>query len=395
VRRIGRGRDTDVKLLLVNHLLDPVSGGGTAERSFQLARFLAAAGAECTVLALDIGITAERRTELGGVRLVAVPCRNLRFFVPRLPRAELERLVGAADVVHLSGHWTLLNAHVSAACRRLGKPYLFCPAGALKRFGRSLWLKRAYDLAVGQRIVAAAARCVAITDDERADFVARGVPAKRITVIPNGIDPQQYALADPARAIADFRAAHQLGESPFVLFLGRLNAIKGPDLLLDAFAAIAARFPHHRLVFAGPDGGLQAALAERAREFGLGARVHFAGFVGGAAKAAALRAASLLAIPSRREAMSIVVLEAGACGCPVLFTDTCGLAAIAQAGAATMVAPDAAAIASGLAAALADADALTQAAERLAAIVARDYLWPVQAARYAALCREALGEATR
>jgi glycosyltransferase involved in cell wall biosynthesis len=384
-----------VKILLVNHLLDPVSGGGTAERSFQLARFLAASGVGCTLLALDIGITAERRAGLGAAKLVAVPCRNQRFFVPQLARAELERLVAAADVVHLSGHWTLLNARVFAACRRLGKPYLFCPAGALNPFGRSLWLKRAYDAAVGRRIVAAAARCVAITDDEGADFAARGVPATRVALIPNGIDPQQYRLADPARAVADFRAANGLDAAPFVLFLGRLNAIKGPDLLLDAFASIAERFPAHHLVFAGPDGGLREALAARAGATGLGGRVHFVGFVGGDVKAAALRAASLLAIPSRREAMSIVVLEAGACGCPVLFTDTCGLAEIAQAGAATMVAADAAAIAAGLAEALADPGGLAQAAERLAAMVARDYLWSVQAGRYAALCGEVIAEAAR
>lgn len=384
-----------MKILLVNHLLDPVSGGGTAERTFQLARFLAASGVDCTLLTLNIGITAERRAGLGAAKLVAVPCSNQRFFVPRLSRAELERLVAAADLVHLSGHWTLLNARVFAASRRLGKPYLFCPAGALKPFGRSLWLKRAYDAAVGRRIVVAAARCVAITDDERADFLARGVPAERITLIPNGIDPQQYALADPARAVAEFRAAHGLGEVPFVLFLGRLNAIKGPDLLLDAFASIAERFPAHHLVFAGPDGGLGVALAARATAAGLAGRVRFAGFVGGAVKAAALRAASLLAIPSRREAMSIVVLEAGACGCPVLFTDTCGLAEIAQAGAATMVAPEAAAIAAGLAGALADPAALAQEAERLAAIVAHDYLWSAQAARYAALGRDVLTERQR
>jgi len=384
-----------VKVLLVNHLLDAVSGGGTAERTYQLARFLAAAGVDCTLLALDIGVTAERRAGLGAAKLVAVPCRNERFFVPHLSRAELDRLVAAADVVHLSGHWTLLNARVFAACRRLGKPYLFCPAGALTPFGRSLWLKRAYDASVGKRIVAAAARCVAITADERGDFAARGVSAARVAVIPNGIDPQQYRLADPAREVAEFRATHGIGDAPFVLFLGRLNAIKGPDLLLDAFAEVAERFPTHRLVFAGPDGGLREALAARARAAGLSERVHFAGFVGGDAKAAALRAASLLAIPSRREAMSIVVLEAGACGCPVLFTDTCGLSDIAQAGAATMVAADAAAIAAGLAGALADPVALAQAADRLAAIVARDYLWSVQAGRYAALCGEVIAEATR
>lgn len=384
-----------MKILFVNHLLDSVTGGGTAERTFQLATHMARDGHYCTILTLDIGITAERRAGLGAAKLVAVPCSNERFFVPRLALAELDRLVSDADVVHLSGHWTLLNARVFATCRRLGKPYLFCPAGALNPFGRSLWLKRIYDAAVGNRIVSSAARSVAITADECADFTARGIPAERVAVIPNGIDLQQYVLADAPGTVADFRAAHGLGTAPFVLFLGRLNAIKGPDLLLEAFTTLAERFPEHHLIFAGPDGGLHDALAARAGAAGLAKRIHFIGFVGGDNKTAALRAASVLVIPSRREAMSIVVLEAGACGCPVLFTVTCGLAEIARAGAGTMVEPTSAAIATGLASALTDLQALAVTSERLAKIVAHDYLWSVQAERYEALAREVLAEARR
>lgn len=384
-----------MKILFVNHLLDSVTGGGTAERTFQLARHMALDGHDCSVLTLDTGMTAERRAGLGSVKLVALPCRNERFFVPKFARAELDRLVIDADMVHLSGHWTILNACVFAACRRLARPYLFCPAGALKPFGRSLWLKFAYDALVGSRLISSAARSVAITADECADFTARGVPAERVAIIPNGIDLQQYVLADPAGTVADFRAAHGLGAAPFVLFLGRLNSIKGPDLLLHAFVTLAERFPELHLVFAGPDGGLRGELVARGGAAGLADRIHFIGFVEGDTKTAALRAASLLVIPSRREAMSIVVLEAGACGCPVLFTDTCGLAEIANAGAATMVKPDAAAIATGLASVLSDPQVLVKTAERLAGIVARNYLWSTQAARYESLGREVLAEALR
>lgn len=381
-----------MKVLLVNHLLDAVSGGGTAERTYQLARFLAAAGVDCTLLALDIGITAERRAGLGAAKLVAVPCRNERFFVPRLSRAELERLVAAADVVHLSGHWTLLNARVFAACRRLGKPYLFCPAGALKPFGRSLWLKRLYELAVGRRLARFAAACVAVTDAERADFSAYGVAAERVVVIPNGIDPDAYELADPLAAAAGFRRELGIGNARCVLFLGRLNAIKGPDLLLEAFAALGAVAADAHLVFAGPDGGMKQRLEALARVTGIGARVHFTGFLGGAQKLAALHAATLLAIPSRREAMSIVVLEGGICACPVLFTDACGLDDLAREGAGTMVPATAPALATGLARLLGDADGARAAAARLQCIVRRDYLWEVQAQRYLALARCVLDE---
>ncbi|WP_332748225.1 glycosyltransferase [Hydrogenophaga sp.] len=381
-----------MRVLLVNHLLDAVTGGGTAERTFQIARFLQRQGVQCTILTLDIGNTADRQQELADVRMVAAPCINQRFFIPKLSSSELQALVADADVVHLSGHWTVLNARVFLACRKLGKPYLFNPAGALRPFGRSLLIKRLYNAWVGSQIATSAARCIAITQDERADFLAFGVPDERICVIPNGIDPEQYAHTVRSRDAACADIASGLKGAPYVLFLGRLNHIKGPDLLLEAFAAIASRFPEHHLVMAGPDGGLLETLRARALAHSLQDRVHFSGFISGAKKSEALRFASLLAIPSRREAMSIVVLEAGACGCPVLFTDACGLSEIAQAGAGIMVAVSTDALIAGLAQALDSPQQQRHSAQVLAHIVADEYLWQVQAARYASLCNDILSE---
>lgn len=377
-----------MKILFVNHLLDPVSGGGTAERTFQLLRFLALSGEECSVITLDIGLTPDRLAELRGVTAHVIPSLNERFFVPRTSAREIRELVADADVVHLSGHWTLLNAMVYRACQAVGKPYLFCPAGALKPFGRSLFMKRLYDKLVGRNILLGAARCVAITDDERDDFVAQGVAEERIEVIPNGIDPALYTLDKPDQAIAKFRMEQDLGDRPYILFLGRLNEIKGPDLLLEGFKAVADRFPDLMLVLAGPDGGMMEALRARAKQSGLAKRVRFTGFVGGRMKAAALSSAKLLAIPSRREAMSIVVLEAGSCKCPVLFTDSCGLGKLAQRGAGIQVAARASDIARGLEDMLANPIALALSAQRLSEAVADEYLWSIQAKRYAAICRQ-------
>jgi glycosyltransferase involved in cell wall biosynthesis len=377
-----------MKLLLVNHLMDPVSGGGTAERTFQIARFLVRAGVSCTVLTLDLGITPARRAALGGAALVAAPCLNQRFFIPWISPKRVRELVAASDIVHLSGHWTLLNAMVYFACKRLRKPYLFCPAGALAPFGRSLRVKSTYERLVGRQLRQSAAACVAITEAERMDFAACGVPSERIAVIPNGIDIADYQVDNPNLASERFRGWAGVGDARFVLFLGRLNPIKGPDLLLEAFFALGERFRDLHLVLAGPDGGMQTELAAMAEKRGLSERVHFVGFVSGAQKVAGLRAAKLLAIPSRREAMSIVVLEGGICGCPVLFTDACGLDDIARQEAGTMVPASVSALTAALAHLLDDNLYRTAAAERLRDIVQRHYLWEAQAQRYLTLMKK-------
>lgn len=381
-----------MKILLVNHLLDAVSGGGTAERTYQIGRFLARAGVDCTILALDIGITEERRAGLDGAKVVALPCRNDRFFVPKVTAAQVRKLVADSDIVHLSGHWTLLNAMVFRACRQLGKPYLFCPAGALKPFGRSLWLKRLYEFAVGRRLARSAAACIAVTEAERADFASSGVDPRHVVVIPNGIDPEAYRLADSAAAVAEFRRGCGVGDARFILFLGRLSKIKGPDLLLDAFTHLAPSHADIHLVLAGPDDGMQRSLEAATAAARLAGRVHFAGYVGGNRKLAALHAATLLVIPSRREAMSMVVLEGGICACPVLFTDACGLEDLARREAGAMVGVSAAGLAAGIATLLADLPAAQRAAAALQRIVQDEFLWPVQAQRHLALARRVLGD---
>jgi glycosyltransferase involved in cell wall biosynthesis len=112
--------------------------------------------------------------------------------------------------------------------------------------------------------------------------------------------------------------------------MGRLNPIKGPDLLLNAFFKLANANHQLHLVFAGPDGGLLNKLVEDAQIMGLQSRVHFVGYVTDGDKATLYKEALFLAIPSRHEAMSIVVLEAGATSLPVLLTKRCGFNCVAD-----------------------------------------------------------------
>jgi glycosyltransferase involved in cell wall biosynthesis len=216
------------------------------------------------------------------------------------------------------------------------------------------------------------------------------VPPDHVVVVPNGIDPDEYVLADEASEVAGFRQRLGIDDARFILFLGRLNPIKGPDLLLEAFSHLSPSARDVHLVLAGPDGGMRALLEQSAAAFGLNGRVHFTGYVGGFEKVAALHAATVLAIPSRREAMSIVVLEGGICGCPVVFTDTCGLDAISRENAGVMVPVSVAAIAEALENLLQSPEELRRSGERLQRIVRQHYLWRSQARRLLTLAEQVI-----
>ncbi len=270
---------------------------------------------------MNTGLTKERVAALGGARVVAVPELWNRFHVPLLNWSLARKLVGEADLVHLMGHWSVLNALIYIALRRVGTPYVVCPAGALPIFGRSRIWKYFYNFLIGNAIVRDASGCIAVTEAEISQFEAYGVKRDAVTVIPNGINAEDFPDGDSV----DFRSRYGLTDDPIILFVGRFDSIKGADLLLDAFIGNRQHLPGCQLVFVGAHGGEIAQLRALVERNDLQKRVHFLGYLGGIDKSLAYRCANLLVVPSRQEAMSIVALEAGICGTPVLVTDQCGL----------------------------------------------------------------------
>ena len=360
-----------MKVLNVIMSLDRVTGGGSVERTVQMSRSLVKAGVECTILTTDLGVTPDRVEELEGVAIVALPCLSQRFYLPKFKYKDIERLVRDADIIHLMTHWTFLNALVYFIARRQKKPYVVCPAGVLLIYGRSKVIKTFYNWIIGRSLIRNAAGHIAITADEIPQFRTYGVRNDSITIIPNGIDPENFK----DNRVNDFRTKYGLGGVPFILFMGRLNAAKGPDLLLRAFCNAREHLAPYHLVFAGPDQDMSAELRAIVAEYNLGERVHFLGYVGGLDKSRAYHAADLLVIPSRREAMSIVVLEAGITGTPVLMTDRCGFNAMADAGGGTIVSASVGGLEKGLVDTLSNPVDLKTKGQRLKAYVAKHFLW--------------------
>jgi glycosyltransferase involved in cell wall biosynthesis len=364
-----------MRVLLVNMTLDPITGGGTVPRTLQSARALVDGGMECRI-ATTIGAGEGAGTLLDGVEVLRLPAVGGRFRVPVAGFTLLDRAVERADIVLLVNHWTPLNVVAYRAARRTRTPYVVSPAGALPIVGRSRVAKRVYNACYGRRIVREAAGHIAITADEVEQFEGYGVPADRVTVVPNGMPS-----LSPGDASA-FRARHGIGSAPIVLFIGRLAYIKGPDLLLRAFTRIAAARAEWHIVFAGRDDGLEASLRRAVEQDDTGRRVHFVGHLDIAARNDALAACDLVAVPSRHEAMSFVVLEAAAMARPVLVTRTCGVPDVATSGGGWTVDPNEGMLAEGLRTAMADRAALRSRGEAWQRHASAAYGWPAIAERY-------------
>ena len=311
--------------------IDIVSGGGTATRTLQLAQSIKEDyGVNCTILSTDQGLDAQTKSNYSNLNSILLPCINDRFYIPYFSFRKLKKIIDEVDIVHLMSHWTLINVIVYLLVRRLNKPYTFCPAGTLHIFGRSSILKRLYNFFIGNKIIKNASKCIGITELEKQDFMAFGVKKSEIQVIPNGVDTKEFYPNQNAKNT--FGKKYSLSGVSYILFMGRLNLIKGPDILLDAFVKLSIEFPKIHLVLAGPDEGLLSNLKQKINANSLNKKVHITGYIGEDMKIGAYTGAQILVVPSRREAMSIVAIEAGACGTPVLLTTQCGFDEVKEIG---------------------------------------------------------------
>jgi glycosyltransferase involved in cell wall biosynthesis len=357
-------------ILLISISLHPGRGGGTAERTRRLALHLAALGSACQVVTMEGGAYADE-LRAAGVPVLVTGYAKVKFHLPFINPFALYRVMRTAQSVHILGYWNLLSVAASWIARTQGRPYVLSAAGEFAALDHPRPIARLFHRLFGRDMVRHASSLIAITPLERDQIVDRfGQAGQEVIIIPNGV-VIPTAIPAPGR----------ISTKPILLFVGRLASIKGPDLLLEAFALIAKQFPNLQLVLAGPDFGLHDPLTARIKQLGLGNRVDLTGFIDEQSRAAWFDRALLACVPSRAEAMSLVALEAGAAGLPVLLTDQCGFDDVADVGGGAVVPATVDGLAEGLTHLLADQVALPAMGRRLQDHVAKVYAWPTIATR--------------
>jgi glycosyltransferase involved in cell wall biosynthesis len=158
-------------------------------------------------------------------------------------------------------------------------------------------------------------------------------PSARATVIAHGLAPERVREGISPVVGTRARAAPGL-PSPHIVFAGRLDPDKGPDILVEALGLL--RDPPPTLILG--DGRLRGPLQRRVRELGLAKRVSFPGWV--ADPGPYIAGATVLAIPSRDEAFSQTAIIGLAHGVPVIGTEVDGFPATLGVGRGILVAPE-------------------------------------------------------
>ncbi len=254
--------------------------------------------------------------------------------------AALDGAIPQADIVHIHSLYLFHVWYAARVCRKAGVPYLLRPHGTLDPFLRERGkLKKALvGLAFQNRVIRDAA-ALHFTAEEEMRLAAPYTFGAKGVVVPNGLDMGEYASLP---APGGFLARHpELAGTKPVLFLSRINFKKGLDVLIPAFAKALAADPALRLVIAGPDDGYKATAEGFARDAGVADRIVWTGMLAGDEKKQAFVDCTAFALPSWSENFGIAIVEAMACGAPVIVSDRVNIwREISNAGAGLVSPPD-------------------------------------------------------
>jgi D-inositol-3-phosphate glycosyltransferase len=214
-----------------------------------------------------------------------------------------------------------------ALAERWGAPAVasFHTLGKVQRLVRAGEPDAGQRIATEQMVVDRAARIVAGSPSEREQLAwLYGADPERCAIVPCGFDEELFRPLDRAQA----RQALGLTGKKVVLFVGRMEPIKGIDILLRAVAAMDGRDDVQIVIIGGAQGDPELGrLVQMAGQLGIGERLLFLGTVDQARLPAYYSAADVCVAPSFYETFGMVALEAMACGTPVIAAGVGGLQA--------------------------------------------------------------------
>jgi glycosyltransferase involved in cell wall biosynthesis len=297
--------------------------------------------------------------------------RLRRIPFPRLwthARLSAELLLSAPDTLFVPAHVLPLGAPLPRRMRTvvtihdlgyLHFPAAHAPAHRLYLRVSTLWSARA------------ATRLIAVSGATRDDLVRfAGARPDKITIVHHGLSERFRPAADP-EVVKQAQERYRI-RAPYFLYIGTVQPRKNLERLIEAFARLReirdwrleidgqvdnlqSPISNLNLVIAGKRGWLTEAIERRAAELGVADRVVFTGYVADEDVPALLGGALAFVFPSLYEGFGMPILEAMACGAPVLASNTSSLPEVAGDAALLVDPTDTGAIAAGMARLAADA----------------------------------------
>ena len=322
------------RILMLSWEFPPRIVGGIARHVAELSQALARAGAAVDVVtAHHPGAPAEETIPAGEGRLRVLragpaPINPLDFVcdIHQLDFALLERLLAEGerkyDIIH--AHDWLVAFAARTLKHGLGVPLVATIHATEAGRNRGIRNPIQHYIHSVEWLLTYDARRVICCSQAMAHEIGEAlrVPADKLRVLPNGVDPERVSCADSRAELEAFRRRWAEPGERVVFFVGRLAVEKGVEVLIDALPEVLAAHPEAKLVVAG--GGWHGHLRDRAVAKGVGNKVVFTGFLPEEDLPRMYAIAEAAVFPSLYEPFGIVALEAMAAGVPVVTSDIGG-----------------------------------------------------------------------
>lgn len=230
------------------------------------------------------------------------------------------RDIRGSDVVHIEGVFSTPTPISILFSKFFGKPVMLSPRGQLGEWClkngskfKSLWL-RIFIKPFVKIIIWHA------TSEQEKDEILALFQSARVEVIPNGIHYDEYRNVE---ALTRYEAYKHVVPNDkecdqVIVSMGRIQKVKGFDILIEAFVDVLSKYPNAILLVAGQDEGEKDFLEKMIIELGLVERVIFVGHVAGEEKIRFLMNADIFVLPSHHENFGNVYLESLAAGTPIV-----------------------------------------------------------------------------
>lgn len=383
----------------VLHVIPSLSerSGGPAYAVISMCRALSEKGIDVAIATTEADAKQKMPAGYEGLDVFLFPASDHSFKYSRPFALWLQDKVRDYDLVHIHAIFNHACIAAARACQRNNVPYVVRPLGSLDPWSMSqkALRKALFWQVAGKRMLrdAAAVHYTALAEQQATEA---SLGLNHGTVVPLGVDT---LIDDPAENIQSLAGEIPgLTGHPYILVLSRLHPKKGLEALLEAFLSLSSekKFANWRLVLAGEGAAEHVAkLKAKVASHQANSLVLFPGWLSGEKKNAALREASLLALPSHQENFGVCVMEALACGVPVLVSPHVNLAPdIEAAGAGWIVPVETEAIKKAL------AEALDNKTERIKRGLAgqelsKKFVWPAVAGALVDLYTQILSERGR
>lgn len=308
--------------------------GGIVTAIYNLSKELSKRGHEVTVYTTDKECTDKRLqlsfNQVDGINIyyfknLSKRMANYEIHLPVKMCAEIKKNAGSFDLICLQDYRFIPHIFGWYYAKKYNIPYVYQPRYSYTTHFQKGTIKKLFDISFGNRMLQEADMIIAQLPKEAEEYRSiLGINREKIATIPNGVD---FKELDNVSNGGSFRRKYRIrNEDRIILYLGRIQALKGIDLLIDSFKELTCNMDNIKLVIVGPDAGYLDHVKARVIALGLSDSVIVTGSLIGSDKLEAYRDADVYVLPSIYEGLSIAPLEAYGCGTPVIVTDKCGTA---------------------------------------------------------------------